>query len=361
MATLVTRDFKRKVELDEELSLVVAPKYTAVSVKKKGAKFGVEYWDAEDSRRRGKTFAAKSDAVAFAGTKTRYDGITHVYAQILMKNIEFYSTYYRLSAPSPTHYEAQEIPLPGQMMGIWLGDGCSASPKISTADKEILDYLHVVAKSFGMIVKCVGKYDYLITRDMTTSGAPVSSLERITNMLNEHDKGTSVGMICKKLGTTSAFVSKYVALRNNGTLQKYLDDCAPNPITAALKNMKVRNNKHIPDCYMHNSVEVRMQVLGGLIDTDGHLCGGGYLFRFKSAQLMDDVITLVRSLGFRCTEKEAYDAVCTNASGGPKICPAFRMRIYGCDRMSQIPILLPRKIRKSATRVRHDQLKFTII
>lgn len=40
--------------------------------------------------------------------------------------------------------------------------------------------------------------------------------------------------------------------------------------TEELKKIGVRNNKHVPEQYMKSSIETRLQVLAGLIDTDGY-------------------------------------------------------------------------------------------
>ena len=40
-------------------------------------------------------------------------------------------------------------------------------------------------------------------------------------------------------------------------------------MTHVLKHMDLKNNKHIPDIYKFSSVEQRLELLAGLIDTDG--------------------------------------------------------------------------------------------
>ena len=57
------------------------------------------------------------------------------------------------------------------------------------------------------------------------------------------------------------------------------------------------HGKFIPKLYMENSVEVRIGVLQGLLDTDGHSERGGVMYSTTSPQLRDGVIDLVRSLG----------------------------------------------------------------
>ncbi|HMS43558.1 MAG TPA: SNF2-related protein, partial [Pyrinomonadaceae bacterium] len=66
-----------------------------------------------------------------------------------------------------------------------------------------------------------------------------------------------------------------------------------------LLNLNKRSeNKHIPFDYLHASVEQRISLLQGLLDTDGY-CSKESTVQFYSTseQLADDVIFLVRSLG----------------------------------------------------------------
>lgn len=59
--------------------------------------------------------------------------------------------------------------------------------------------------------------------------------------------------------------------------------------------------KHIPKEYLFNSVENRIELLRGLIDTDGHVLGNYIEYSTSSEQLSEDVVFLVHSLGGRCT------------------------------------------------------------
>lgn len=61
---------------------------------------------------------------------------------------------------------------------------------------------------------------------------------------------------------------------------------------------KLSYEKHVPSCYLYNSVEVRRRVLSGLLDTDG-TCSkrGDVSFTSTSKQLALDVQSLVQSLG----------------------------------------------------------------
>lgn len=65
---------------------------------------------------------------------------------------------------------------------------------------------------------------------------------------------------------------------------------------------KVSDTKFIPDCYKHNSREVRLALLAGLLDTDGSVHDSGKPeFYTSSKQLADDVCWIARSLGYNAT------------------------------------------------------------
>lgn len=62
------------------------------------------------------------------------------------------------------------------------------------------------------------------------------------------------------------------------------------------------HSKFIPSEYLHNSIEVRLEVLRGLLDTDGHANKrGGIEYSTTSRRLATDVKFLVTSIGGLCT------------------------------------------------------------
>lgn len=60
---------------------------------------------------------------------------------------------------------------------------------------------------------------------------------------------------------------------------------------------KRANEKFIPEIYKYGSVEQRIALLNGLMDTDGCASGAYSMFYTASPQLASDVVDLVRSLG----------------------------------------------------------------
>lgn len=57
--------------------------------------------------------------------------------------------------------------------------------------------------------------------------------------------------------------------------------------------------KHIPECYLMASEKQRLELLAGLIDTDGYVQNHKYQFTTNEEILRDDVITLISSFGWK--------------------------------------------------------------
>lgn len=82
-----------------------------------------------------------------------------------------------------------------------------------------------------------------------------------------------------------------------------------NIILKELKNLKLFKKKSyekfIPKKYFHTSKEQRLELLNGLLDTDGSVDKLGSIeYSTSSKQLSIDVQQLIFSLGFKCTRKE---------------------------------------------------------
>jgi hypothetical protein len=176
----------------------------------------------------------------------------------------------------PVTFPHREIPLDPYMFGYWLGDGASRAAVISSQDSTVLHYFHRNLGQYGLHLDYTSKYDYRI-------------------------KGPK-----------------------------------PNYFFKSLKELGVIMNKHIPDIYKINSRQVQLQVLAGLIDSDGSAIYGGWDFCQKNERLFDDVMFLARSLGFAC------EKTCTNAMGGPKIGTYFRCTISGHG-VDEVPCKILRK------------------
>lgn len=71
-------------------------------------------------------------------------------------------------------------------------------------------------------------------------------------------------------------------------------------ITPILKKIGIKGNKHIPDIYKTASIEQRLALLQGLMDTDGHANDRGQCeLCLVNKRLIDDALFLIRSLGIK--------------------------------------------------------------
>lgn len=80
-----------------------------------------------------------------------------------------------------------------------------------------------------------------------------------------------------------------------------------NPLKDDLSDLglmgKKSNQKNLPEIYLRSSVSDRMELLRGILDTDGCICGTGNVsLSLTSESLLDSIVELVRSLGGTATK-----------------------------------------------------------
>lgn len=96
-------------------------------------------------------------------------------------------------------------------------------------------------------------------------------------------------------------------------------------------------DKFCPTEYLRGSTFQRLELLAGLIDTDGSLSHGGFDYVSKSKQLALDVAFVARSLGFRANISEAWKSCQTNAP------PALYWRVHISGDTQRIQCRVKRK------------------
>lgn len=166
-----------------------------------------------------------------------------------------------------TEYPEQELPIDPYIFGLWLGDGNSANFGLTTIDRDIKDQwcTYLIRQGYNVRI--------------------VTQVRKTTIKNNELE-----------------YTETLYPTKNNKRLQ----------IHKLLKDMNLIQNKHIPSQYIFNSVSTRLEVLAGLIDTDGSLQCGTYEIIQKNEKLSHDIINLCRSLGFFAHMKKCEKA-CTNS------------------------------------------------
>ena len=188
-------------------------------------------------------------------------------------------------------FKNKKVELDPYYLGLWLGDGTSRDASITNIDKEIKDYLYEeLPKIYDVLVK-------------------------------QKDKVTS--SIIKRDG-------------------KY------NDIIQRLKKYDLILNKHIPIDYIRNSRKVRLQLLAGLIDSDGSLAKDyktketkGYYITQKNEVLAQNILLLCRTLGYYTTLNKRI-AKMKREDGSIYECEVSTIAIFAKD-YSEIPVKIERK------------------
>lgn len=146
----------------------------------------------------------------------------------------------------------QYLPIDPYILGLWLGDGCSASGYITVG---------------------------------------VRDLREVTDILKESKQFNEISI---KEYNTDVFSVRISNSENRNTQS----------LTSLIKAHNLINNKHIPDAYLKASRDQRLELLRGLIDSDGYMMKTGVCqFYNTNHVLVEQTKQLVESLGYKVTTK----------------------------------------------------------
>lgn len=157
---------------------------------------------------------------------------------------------FEIPIASASEFDYQEVPLDPYLLGLLLGDGyiCDKVVGFSNTEEDILEKIEeIVLEKYGCGFKRSSENNcaYIIKKPENEYRNPIRTILGELNLLG-------------------------------------------------LKS----GEKFIPEIYLHNSFDVRLRLLQGLMDTDGHVTKtGGLRYSTTSDQLAKDVKWLVQSLG----------------------------------------------------------------
>jgi len=186
------------------------------------------------------------------------------------------------------NFASHEVPFDPYMIGYWLGDGSSAAAAITTVDVKVIDYFNLKLPEYGL-----------------------------------------------QLNTDTTKITYCISSSGENFRKK-----RKNIMLNTLKDFNMLNNKHIPDIYKINSFDVRLKILAGLIDSDGHNAKNCIEIIQKNIKLSDDIVYLAFSLGFMVTRVECQKS-CMYL-GKMREGTYQRMCIFG-EGLEHIPTILERK------------------
>lgn len=134
--------------------------------------------------------------------------------------------------------------IPPYILGVWLGDGSNYNQGISNPDSEIINEIYKYGEAVGLDV-----------REETTQSCP-------NYFITSRERKPFTNIFC-----------------------------------AGIRSLGLFHNKHIPFSYKIASRKDRLEILAGLLDTDGHLSNGGFDYISKDKKLSEDVAFIARSVG----------------------------------------------------------------
>jgi replicative DNA helicase len=203
---------------------------------------------------------------------------------------------------------SQTVLIDPYYLGLWLGDGSSANQSITNKDEEVVSYLKEYAEE---LLLTLSSKNYDVKKNYEDYHSIVSK-QGLSNVLLDN-------------------------LRIYGLL----------------------NNKHIPFAYLNNDRQARLELLAGLLDSDGYL-NKQTKTNFEISQinytLAADIAFLARSLGFKVREREVTTSLKSYDYKGK----AIKLLISGDTHL--IPTKIARKQAiKRKTNKRHDCLTISVV
>lgn len=275
-----------KYTVNSEHILCLKPTQLGITYKKniKELPYYANFVNIKTGKTNTKSFKAKDEATKFLNELYKTDYVCEIAIKDyikLSKTAKHILKGYRTGV----NFSSKEVDFDPYIVGFWLGDGSKRDPVITSQDATILHYLNTTLRKYDLSLNHQSKYDYRIS--------------------------------------------------------SYTGKVGSNKFLETLKKYNLRNNKHIPYEYKVNSKEIRLQVLAGLIDSDGSADSNtGYDIIQKNKNLAEDILFLARSLGFAAYVNKCQKS-CTY-KGEKKTGTYYRISISG-NGLYEVPVKVARK------------------
>ena len=213
-------------------------------------------------------------------------------------------------------FNKKNLPLDPYLLGVYLGDGNSSDNHftIYSSDQEIIEKLSPEIYKHDCHIKNqkANKLSFRIYPNKQIGKAGARNVKTINVLTNEVKTFNSIGdaanyfkispsAISSRCNSINTFDNiKYEYTRN--TMK------SSHPIISKLMDLELYGkkawDKFIPKEYLYSSIEDRVALLQGLMDTDGSIKKNGECsFTTTSETLANNISELVRSLGGRANPK----------------------------------------------------------
>lgn len=182
--------------------------------------------------------------------------------------------------------EDKALPIDPYLFGLWLGDGSTNDSSIAydyAVHDEFMELLEPHVEQWEELVTHRGKGNVAVARPRRTRGICPRGHEYLNDKSNCLPSSGHPG--CRKCNSGSHEGRKEPKLL---TLRE------------RLRSVGALGSKHVPHDYLTASYEQRMELLRGLVDSDGNINKKGQAtFTNTDVELFDQVCVLLSSLGFR--------------------------------------------------------------
>jgi len=249
----------------------------------------------------------------------------------------------------------RDVTVDPYFLGIWLGDGTSNNTNVTTMDPEIKNFIYEYADKIGqdVIVVCAkGRANTYKIKGNEYSERFKSEFAKQTALRDTIGTGHqySVKSLCEHIGMSNKNAYTW---KNEKNFKDMVLQYKKNPESVdvdflikymespwLLERMREYNlikNKHIPEDFMYNDLKTRLDVLAGIIDTDGYCYFNCYEITQKNERLARQIRQLAHSVGLRCSIKETRKECVNNGVFGTY----YRLTISGNTNI--IPTKIQRK------------------
>lgn len=280
--------------------------------------------------------------------------------------------FYCIKNSKVINWDYQDVPIDPYILGCWLGDGNSNGTGITSADEEILKefaiYLDNISCELVHDVNNIDKngkihdgYHFTIRKQNSGNRSAIGDENHNSTNCIGCNTTNNIHTICNwKFKKSPVNTDLFKGVASNGMKR---DDM--NPWKELLKKYNLFNNKHIPNNYILNDKKIRLELLAGIIDTDGcvkYIDGIPRIEISQSTRLRYDLIKSIQfvanSLGYKTSLSTNKTSEVTKKGENKSMTSLF---IYG-DNINEIPTRLPRKkIEYKKNRIRDPySISFTV-
>lgn len=210
---------------------------------------------------------------------------------------------HHIALAGPAGYaDRDDLPVDPYVLGIWLGDGTTASATITTADQQVIDEIRAAG-------------------------------------YEAHRTSAPYGW---RIGGTPAD-------RRRDAAGRY---CADAGLNSVLRHERLLNDKHVPDAYLTAGYEQRLALLQGLMDSDGYVDEVGRCeFVSILEHLSDAVVELAASLGLRPVKRKKRVTL-----NGVECAPGYQVKFT-----PHLPVFrLERKLARLAPKLRQSRFRAVV-